>query len=171
MSRSRLYAAYGSNMIVRQMVERCPRARLVGTGILDDHRFIITGDGVASVVQSDGDLVHVVVWAITVADEFCLDAYEGVALGIYRKRVLPVLMPTGTTSRLLTYIATTTAKGTPRPGYLESIIAAARRHGFPPVYLRELEGWSTTHRYRVAAPLSDLSSATYRPPPGDGHVD
>ena len=46
-----LYFAYGANMDVAAMATRCPGAKPVGTARLPRHRFIITGDGYASVAR------------------------------------------------------------------------------------------------------------------------
>lgn len=46
----RCYFAYGSNMDVRQMGQRCPGATLLWTATLGGYRFIINRRGVATVI-------------------------------------------------------------------------------------------------------------------------
>jgi hypothetical protein len=44
----------------------------------------------------------------------------------------------------LTYIASNSAPGAPRYGYLNKILAAAERHELPPQYIEELKTWLRT---------------------------
>lgn len=71
----RLYIAYGSNMNKRQMLERCPDARVVASSFLPDWQLRIPF--VANIEPKRGDKVPVVVWEISDADECNLDRYEG----------------------------------------------------------------------------------------------
>lgn len=71
----KLYVAYGSNMSVEQMKFRCPNAVLVGTGILKGWSLVFQYH--ATIEESAGGTVPVVVWEITKADENKLDRYEG----------------------------------------------------------------------------------------------
>lgn len=140
-SQSRLYFAYGSNMDAHQMAKRCAGARFKSLVILDGFRFMINSRGVATAVAVAGASVWGGVWEITARDEANLDRCEGVALGIYRKERVQVRLASGKGIEALTYIAADSRPGSPRPGYLEKILAAATVHGFPPVYLAELASW------------------------------
>lgn len=69
------YIAYGSNMSVSQMKERCPDAVPVGTAILKDWELVFRYH--ATIEPKQGASVPVVVWEITDSDERNLDHYEG----------------------------------------------------------------------------------------------
>ena len=122
------YFAYGSNMDVQQMAVRCPDAVVVGTACLPGHRFLINTHGVATVVPSQGESIHGVLWEISKADEASLDRYEGVAAGFYRKVITRVWLDDGNAADALIYIATDETPGAPRAGYMERVVAAAKSH-------------------------------------------
>lgn len=66
------YIAYGSNMNLEQMEQRCPGARVTGKGWLRDHRLFFAGRpdaAVASIEPAPGHAVPVVLWEITPKDE------------------------------------------------------------------------------------------------------
>lgn len=119
------YFAYGSNMDVQQMAVRCPDAVVVGTACLPGHRFLINTHGVATVVPSQEEVVHGVLWEISKADEASLDRYEGVASGFYSKVITRVRFTDGNTADALIYVARDDRPGRARPGYLERVLAAA----------------------------------------------
>lgn len=89
----KLYAAYGSNLHIPQMKRRCPNARIIGKGIIQD--FELEFRGVANIKPSPGLTVPVVVWSISESDELELDRYEGVAHGLYRKEMTEVMLELG----------------------------------------------------------------------------
>jgi hypothetical protein len=138
---SRPYFAYGSNMSLTQMADRCPAARMVDGAVLADHRFIIAVRGYANVVPAPGDAVFGILWDLTPSDEASLDGYEGVRPGLYTKAECEVLTTGGKTVRALVYLAAESGTGPPQPGYLEGIVGAARLHGLPADYVTQLEGW------------------------------
>lgn len=84
----RYYIAYGSNLNLRQMRDRCPDARLIGTSRLDGwtlhFRKSVTGYYL-NIEPEKGGAVPVAVWEITKADEARLDRCEGFPK-IYDKR-------------------------------------------------------------------------------------
>lgn len=75
----KLYGAYGSNMNLEQMSNRCPKAKSVGTGILEDYKLTFRGKykGVANIEPCKGRKVPIVLWQITEDCERALDLYEG----------------------------------------------------------------------------------------------
>lgn len=135
--------AYGSNMNPDQMSGRCPSSRVAGIARLDDHAFRINGRGVATVVPTSGRSVHGVLWELTPEDELELDRREGVRNGTYAKREVVVVRPNGSTATAIAYVAADSIRGAPRPGYLERILAGARRFGLPDDYVTELESWAS----------------------------
>jgi len=136
------YFAYGSNMVKQQMALRCPGSQLAGRAQLLEHSFLITERGVASVVPARNCVTLGLLWTLTAIDEKELDRYEGVAGGLYLKKVVAVHRnDTSEPVQALIYVASNNSPGAPRPGYLERIIPAACGHGFPSEYVAELESW------------------------------
>ena len=136
-----LYFAYGSNMDAAQMSRRCPKSICVGTAELRDHRFELDEAGVATVVNRHGSTVHGVLWLISRTDERSLDGYEGVASGCYSKATLPIIDGAGRALPSLVYVSNRDIHDglTYRSGYMDNIIANARRLGFDPKYIESLE--------------------------------
>ena len=61
----KLYIAYGSNLNIKQMANRCPTAKIVGTSMLKDWRLLFRGQhagAVATVEPFKGGNVPVLVW-------------------------------------------------------------------------------------------------------------
>lgn len=84
----RLYIAYGSNLNVRQMKTRCPKARLVGTASLENHILYFRGSLTGSYLTIEpkiGAIVPVAVWEVTLSDEKALDRYEGYPSFYYKQ--------------------------------------------------------------------------------------
>jgi gamma-glutamylcyclotransferase (GGCT)/AIG2-like uncharacterized protein YtfP len=129
-----LHFAYGSNMSRALMSPRCRGAREVGLARLDDHRFVITTDGYASVVPAPGERVHGILWRLTSRDLAALNVYERIDVGLFRMRMLPVRFGAGRVSALV-YVGRARAAGKARPGYLELVVAAGRDAGLPDDYV------------------------------------
>jgi len=136
-----LYFAYGYNMDRRHMARRCPGARGRGTARLQGWRFLITTDGVASIVPDGRSEVFGVLWRLTGKHVRNLDDFEGLARGWYRR--LPVRVETADGPRTaLVYAGSNRNRGRPRPDYLAPVVLpAARDWGLPGAYLAEIESW------------------------------
>ena len=87
-----MYFAYGSNLCIRQMDNRCPSNSKIGIGKLQGYRWIITQRGYANVVKSSNDDVWGVIYEISILDEEKLDVYEGVSTKCYYKDNLEILI-------------------------------------------------------------------------------
>lgn len=87
------YCAYGSNMNLKQMKMRCPKAKVIGTGILDNHKLTFRGiqRGVANIESCKGRKVPIVLWEITKECEKELDIYEGFPR-LYTKKNIKVVV-------------------------------------------------------------------------------
>jgi len=133
------YFAYGSNLCVRQMAQRCPDARNPRRATLADHDWLINERGVATVEPFTGSEVHGVVWQVSDRDLATLDSAEGVPVR-YRRDELTVLTDNGP-SPAWVYIDHRVEPGPPRPGYLERILDGARHHGLPGRWIQFLERW------------------------------
>jgi hypothetical protein len=135
-----LHFAYGSNMDQAVMRKHAPAAEPVGAAALENHRFIITADGYASVEPARVRKVYGVLWRLTPRDRVMLDAWENVASGLYRAEILRVRRA-GARRPALVYIARPRPPGRPKAGYMELVIAAARAWRLPPDYIAGLQDW------------------------------
>jgi len=86
----KLYIAYGSNMDEKQMIRRCPTAKLLGTSEVEDYRLLFKGSktGVyATIEEQKGGCVPVLLWEIGEQDERNLDRYEGYPVFYHKKEI------------------------------------------------------------------------------------
>ena len=80
--------AYGSNLSMAQMAQRCPDAIYVGTAEIKDYQLLFKGSQSGSyltVEPKKGSTVPVLVWRISERDEHYLDRYEGYPSFYYKK--------------------------------------------------------------------------------------
>ena len=89
--KTKIYAAYGSNMNIDQMLMRCPRATNIGTATLKNYKLTFRGGsrGVANIERCIGREVPIVLWRITERCEETLDVYEGFPR-LYTKETIKV---------------------------------------------------------------------------------
>jgi phage replication-related protein YjqB (UPF0714/DUF867 family) len=133
------YFAYGSNLCVRQMAQRCPDAGNPRRAVLADHDWLINQRGVATVEPFDGTQVHGVVWDVSDHDLATLDSAEGVPWR-YQRDCMTVRTEDGPSDAWV-YIDHRVNPGPPRPGYLERIIDGALHHGLPRSWISFLRRW------------------------------
>ncbi|HEY3995120.1 MAG TPA: gamma-glutamylcyclotransferase family protein, partial [Mycobacterium sp.] len=133
------YFAYGSNLCVRQMAQRCPDATDPRPAVLSDHDWLINQRGVATVEPLAGNQVHGVLWQISDGDLATLDSAEGVPVR-YRRDKLTVHTHDGPRPAWV-YIDHRVTPGPPRPGYLPTIIDGAEQHGLPQRWIDFLHRW------------------------------
>ena len=136
-----LHFCYGWNMSLALMRVHAPGARALGAAQLPGYRFVITGDGYASVVPAPAQTVHGVLWRLTPRDVVMIDAWENIESGLYCQAILPV-RHAGRRKLALVYLARPGGEGRPKQGYMELVIAAARDWDFPAPYVRSLEKWT-----------------------------
>ena len=137
----RRYFAYGANIIAADMARRCPAAREIGTTILPGWRLVVTRGGYSTIVPDPAARVVGVVWSLTPVCERTLDEFEEIDSRLFRRDNIIVAGEPA-----LVYLATDTAPGHARAGYLESVIAAAEARGFPADYVEEMRGWLSRAR-------------------------
>ncbi len=70
-----MYAAYGSNINIDQMLFRCPSAQIKGVGYAENAELAFSK--VADLKYKKGSKTPVVLWQISKEDEKKLDHYEG----------------------------------------------------------------------------------------------
>ena len=116
--------AYGSNLNVRQMQVRCPTARLVGTGTVEDYELQFKGmpnHAYATIAESTGKSVPVALWELQERDEKFLDRYEGYP-SHYFKQDISVKMDSGDEVTGMVYIMNLKQKfGLPSTSYLMTV--------------------------------------------------
>jgi gamma-glutamylcyclotransferase len=140
------YFAYGSNLLVDQMVERIDLSvdavdssrvvRLAGYSLVFQ---CLDGDQAAyATIVRPGFEVWGVVYRCTESDLILLDDFEQG----YRRELLQVTDRSGEILEAAAYVMKHKGigrEGKPTATYLEKIITGARRHGLPEGYIAELE--------------------------------
>lgn len=128
--------AFGSNMHAPQLFARCPGARLIGPGILRDHRIAFGGwstkwrGAVATIEQKAGHRTPGLLYELTDEDIERLDGFEGVPTVYERITVLVHRGGPGRPRRAHTYRLLTRMRGRPSAEYLDRIWSAYREWGF-----------------------------------------
>ena len=156
----RYYIAYGSNLNVGQMRMRCPRARIIGTSVVEGYRLLFKGsrtDSYLTIEPQEGASVPVAAWAVTEEDEAALDRYEGFPTCYYKKEMkLPLKgIKTGKVRlrKVFVYIMHEDRPlGTPSESYMETCRQGYRSFGFDEAFLEQAyadsreefpDGWKT----------------------------
>lgn len=92
--KKRYYIAYGSNLNIRQMMMRCPDARVAGTSVIENYQLLFKGSKTGSyltIEAKEGYSVPVAIWSVSESDELALDRYEGYPAFYYKKEMeLPI---------------------------------------------------------------------------------
>ena len=90
----RYYAAYGSNLNIQQMKQRCPSARTIGTSTIPDYELLFKGNHRGAYLTIEARLdaeVPVGIWEVDPEAEMALDQYEDYPTLYYKKEmILPV---------------------------------------------------------------------------------
>lgn len=137
------YFAYGSNLCVQQMAQRCPDAVDARHAFLAAHDWLINQRGVATIQGVAGSQVHGVLWDLSDRDLAALDAAEGVPVRYRRDRML--VRTAGGDVEAWVYIDHRVEPGPPRPGYLERIVSGALHHGLPNDWIDFLRRWDPAY--------------------------
>jgi gamma-glutamylcyclotransferase (GGCT)/AIG2-like uncharacterized protein YtfP len=128
----KLYIAYGSNLNIVQMANRCPTAKVVGASVMKDWRLLFRGahaGAVATVEPFKGGSVPVLVWELTPTDELALDRYEGWPF-LYRKETVRIKLD-GKTVKAMVYVMNEGKPlGQPSCYYYSTILDGYKEAGF-----------------------------------------
>lgn len=139
-----LYAAYGSNLDPRQMLQRAPHSPHLGTGWLRGWRLTFGGEeigwegAVATLAEDSSASVFVSIYDLTKLDEQTLDEWEGVTTKLYSKIRVRVDTLNGV-QLCYVYVLNSFEGGTPSNRYLEIMINAALEAGAPSDYIDTLK--------------------------------
>ena len=141
-----LYLAYGSNLNVEQMAQRCPGAVPVGLVDLPDHKLVFRGSHSGHYLSVDpcpGSSVTCVAWMLGKGHEAALDRYEGYPLFYDKARAsLPVRSLDGQASfgkmRCMWYALPTDAPmGPPYQAYTRACAEGYRYFGLSEDILKQ----------------------------------
>lgn len=119
----KLYIAYGSNLNLAQMANRCPSARVYEKGSLNNWELVYRGavaNSHATIVRKQGSTVPVLVWKIQPRDEYRLDIYEGYPRYYFKKNIIVDIG--GRKKKAMVYIMNKwQSPGRPSAMYIETI--------------------------------------------------
>ena len=130
--RKKLYLAYGSNLNIKQMSQRCPAAKPVGATVIKNYTLIFRGgrgNAVATIEPFKGRSVPCVLWEITPSDENALDRYEGFPV-LYRKETMKVRFSKRTVEAMVYIMNDSRSLGSPSCYYYSVIAAGYNTAGF-----------------------------------------
>jgi hypothetical protein len=127
------YWAYGSNLNVEHMAQRCPGATKIAPMHVNDAKLIFRG--VADVTFDKGGCCPGGLWRITPECETALDRYEGVASKLYLKRYIPIEVDGKRHECLFYQMSWTKGIQPPNEYYAETIIQGYKDFGLDPEYL------------------------------------
>jgi len=132
MADSTLYFAYGSNINLDQMADRCPDARVVGPVVLEGYELLFRRGGFATIGSCGGSKVHGLLWSITPDHERSLDRYEGYPR-FYDKRMVTVRNDQGRSLSVMAYIMNERFREPmlPSSSYYKGILEGYRQNGLP----------------------------------------
>lgn len=139
------YWAYGSNLCIRQMKRRCPRAIKYGPMSVNDSALIFRG--VADVTVREGSTTPGGLWQITAECERSLDQYEGVASKMYLKRYFRIEVQGKKYTCLFYQMRAKEGVLPPSEDYLNTIVEGYRDFGLnlAPLDAAVSESWDAKH--------------------------
>jgi len=138
-TKRRLYIAYGSNLNLEQMSQRCPTAQAVGTSVMKNWRLLFRGGhtgAVATVERFCSSCVPILVWQLQPQDEAALDRYEGWPY-LYRKETLRIRLNGKTVEAMIYIMNEIRPYGLPSPYYFNTIREGYISAGFDIGILRK----------------------------------
>lgn len=140
---SRIYLAYGSNMNIEQMAYRCPKAKLLGTAVLENYRLMFRRKRrpVATIEKESGCTVPVVLWEITDECEESLDEYEGYPF-LYTKIDVSLQFKGKQVTAMAYVMVPGHELGAPHEDYYYTILKGYEDNGIDPQPLNEAVEWS-----------------------------
>lgn len=140
----RLYLAYGSNLNLAQMKNRCPGAKLLGYAMVNNYRLIFRGSGSGNYLSIEPEIGNTVpcgVFSITPKDERNLDNYEGFPR-FYKKMELHTVLNCndGSTKKICAmvyYLPKECQAGLPTSSYVRTCKQGYKDLGFDESALRQ----------------------------------
>ena len=142
-----LYFAYGSNINLGQMEQRCPAAKPIGPVVLDGYELRFRGNGggygVATIAPKKGGHVAGLLWELTPECERALDYYEGYP-HLYGKEAVTVRDRAGQAYTVMAYVMRERywEPAMPSSSYYIGILEGYRENGLPVAWLKQ--AWERT---------------------------
>ena len=158
MKKTKLYAAYGSNLNHAQMRERCPDAKYLGASMLKNHNLIFCGQldhSFATIESMAGKEVPIGLWEISARDENSLDRYEGYP-NFYHKTVLPAAFDGKEVHAMVYIMDLAMPVGLPSVLYYDIVEKGYRDCGLNTAYLQAALKTSMERLYSLA-PTQEMS--------------
>ena len=140
-SKTILYFAYGSNLSISQMKQRCPKSKLLHKGYLRDYKLVfsryssIWHGSVADVIRVEGRHVWGLLYEMPKDDLKSLDSFEGFPR-MYNRKLMTIYNEKSqpTKNVWIYYIVHKFKNGRPAKRYLDIIKTAAFNFNFPKYY-------------------------------------
>ena len=169
----RYYAAYGSNLNLKQMKVRCPDVKAVGTAVIEGYELLFKGSKTGSYLTIEPSVrnqVPVGIFEVSPADEKALDRYEGFPVFYYKKEMkLPVKLANGKKKnmKVFVYIMDETRElGLPTLYYVETCLEGYKDFGFDKKHLdhaiRRSSGYDENRKQQTH--LSKMPQRVHRLP-------
>lgn len=158
MKKTKLYAAYGSNLNHAQMRGRCPDAKYLGSAMLQNQNLIFRGQpdhSFATIESMEGKEVPIGLWEISARDEKALDRYEGYP-NFYHKTMLPAMLGSEEVHAMVYIMDLAMPAGLPSVMYYDIVEKGYRDCGLDPAYLKEALKTSMERVYGLT-PAQDMS--------------
>ena len=158
MKKTKIYAAYGSNLNHAQMRERCPEAKYLGSAMLKNQNLLFCGQpnhSFATIKTMEGKEVPIGLWEISARDEKSLDRYEGYP-HFYHKTVLPVTLDGEEVHAMVYIMDLAMPAGLPSVMYYDIVEKGYRDCGLDTAYLKEALKTSMERVYGLT-PVQDMS--------------
>lgn len=137
----RYYFAYGSNLCEQQMKKRCRSSRLVGPGVLKEHRLIFShfatdwGCGAADVIADTNHDVWGLIYQLSSEGFAQLDEYEALGTDYKRKeKLVYTLEGQALHAQVYEVIQKLAQHQKPNATYYNILAEAAEQHHFPDIY-------------------------------------
>jgi len=139
------YIAYGSNLNLEKMKERCPKAKALGRGEIKGLELLLKGEkdnAYLTIEECEGGSVPIGVWEVTRSDEEALDKYE-VFPNLYYKKDMNIsyIDFEGKEERVTAFVyimREENPKSLPNEEYMKVCIKGYEDFGFDPKGLRDL---------------------------------
>lgn len=144
--------AYGSNLHVRSMKQRCPDAERIGGVMLNNARLVFRG--VADLDFCRDGLAAAGLWEISAKDEEKLDVYEGVRHGLYDKYWINI----GEGEQALIYLMSDSGVYPPSAWYVDVIRNGYRNFELDMSFLDE----AIRHSYECTSPTEQTAARRQR---------
>lgn len=147
--KSWLYFAYGFNINLTRMRQKCPKAKVAGIGRVDGYRLafyehsVVWDSAMETIVPDPESAVWGVVYELNEFEWEDLDGYEDARMdgtGAYFHYPVEVVVDGQAVSKANVYLKARWGEGgLPSDEYLAVMISGAREQGLPEDYIRQLE--------------------------------